>query len=60
VKNAWTWSTSEASPAGIPTSMPTNSSENFTTPIATPTASTQRHGTPAPPRSTRIGSAASV
>ena len=58
VKNACTWSTSEARPAGMPTSMPTNSSENFTTPIAPPTASTHFHGTPARPPITSSGSEA--
>ena len=59
VKNACTWSTSEARPADIPTSMPTNSSENFTTPIAPPTARTHFHGTPARPPMTSSGSEAS-
>jgi hypothetical protein len=45
VKNAWACSTSEASPAGTPTSMPMNSSENLTTPMITPTARIQRQGT---------------
>jgi hypothetical protein len=45
VKNAWACSTSEARPAGTPTSMPMNSSENLTTPMITPTATIQRQGT---------------
>ena len=45
VKSAWACSTSEARPAGTPTSMPMNSSENLTTPMITPTATIQRHGT---------------
>ena len=45
VKNAWACSTSEARPAGTPTSMPMNSSENLTTPMITPTTAIQRQGT---------------
>ena len=52
VKNAWACSTSEARPAGTPTSMPMNSSENLTTPMITPTATIQRQGTDRGGRST--------
>ena len=45
VKNAWAWRTSDARPAGTPTSMPTNSSENLTVPMISPTAAIQRQGT---------------
>jgi hypothetical protein len=45
VKNAWACSTSDARPAGTPTSMPMKSSENLTTPMITPTATIQRQGT---------------
>jgi len=45
VNSAWACSTSEARPAGTPTSMPTNSSENLTTPMISPTAAIQRQGT---------------
>jgi hypothetical protein len=45
VKNAWACSTSEARPAGTPTSIPMNSSENLTTPMTSPTATIQRQGT---------------
>src|SRR3954453_12417994 len=44
----------------MPTSMPTNSSENLTMPIATATATIHRHGAPGPPRITSSGSDASV
>jgi hypothetical protein len=44
VKNAWACSTSEARPAGTPTSMPMNSSENLTTPMMSATAAIQRQG----------------
>ena len=60
VNSACACSTSDASPAGIPTSIPMNSSENFTTPIAIPTASTQRQRTAGIPPITSSGSAASA
>jgi len=60
VNNAWAWSTSEARPAGTPTSMPMNSSENLTTPMITPTATIQRQGTERGRASTTRTSAASA
>ena len=42
----------------MPTSMPTNSSENLTTPIAPPTARIHFHGIPARPPISSSGSEA--
>ena len=60
VKSACACSTSEARPAGTPTSMPMNSSENLTTPMTSPTAAIQRHGTERGRASTSSASDASA
>jgi hypothetical protein len=44
VNGACAWSTTLASPAGIPTSIDVNSRPNFTTPSATPIPAISRHG----------------
>jgi len=44
VNGAWACRTTDARPAGIPTSMDVNNSPNFTTPSATPMPASSRHG----------------
>ncbi len=58
VKTAWAWRTSEESPAGIPWSMPMNSSPNLPTPRTSPTPTTHFQATDGRPRRKIAGTAA--
>lgn len=58
VKTAWAWRTREESPAGIPWSMPMNSSPNFPTPSASPTPTIHFQATAGRPTRNTAGRAA--
>lgn len=58
VKTAWTWSTSEESPASIPWSMPMKSSPNLATPSTSPTETMYFQATFGRPTKNTAGSAA--
>lgn len=58
VNTAWIWSTREESPAGIPASIPTNSSPNLATPSTSPTATIHFHATLGRPTRKTAGTAA--